>query len=98
MEVAVHEAGLEPHIKCFAHTINLATQAGLGVARVTRLLGRVRRITAFFHRSSTAAALFMSKQKLLQLPPHKLIMDVTKRWNSSLDMLVRYLEQQAAIL
>lgn len=97
MEVAVREAGLEPHIKCFAHTINLATQAGLGVARVTRLLGRVRRVTAFFHRSSTAAALFMSKQKLLQLPPHKLIMDVTTRWNSTLDMLVRYLEQQAAI-
>ncbi|XP_057197562.1 zinc finger BED domain-containing protein 4-like [Triplophysa rosa] len=39
----------------------------------------------------------MSKQKLLQLPPHKLIMDVTTRWNSTLDMLVRYLEQQAAI-
>ncbi len=97
MEVDVREAGLEPHIKCFAHTINLATQAGLGVARVTRLLGRVRQVTAFFHGSSTAAALLMSKQKLLQLPPHKVIMDVTTRWNSSLDMLVRYLEQQAAI-
>ncbi len=48
MEVDVRKAGLEPHIKCFAHMINLATQAGLGVARVTRLLGRVRRVTAFF--------------------------------------------------
>lgn len=48
MEVAVREAGLEPHIKYFAHTINLATQAGLGVPRVTRLLGRVRRVAAFF--------------------------------------------------
>lgn len=97
MDVAVREAGFEPHIKCFAHTVNLATQAGLCVARVARLLGRVRRVTAFFHRSLTAAALLTSKQKLLELPPHKLIMDVTTRWNSTLDMLVRYLEQQAAI-
>jgi len=97
MDVAVREAGLEPHIKCFAHTINLATQAGLGVARVSRLLGRVRRVAAFFHRSSTATAVLASKQKLLQLPLHKLIMDVTTRWNSTLDMLDRYLEQQAAI-
>ncbi|XP_054623684.1 E3 SUMO-protein ligase ZBED1-like [Dunckerocampus dactyliophorus] len=97
MEAAVREAGLEPHIKCFAHTINLATQAGLGVPRVTRLLGRVRRVAAFFHRSSTATAVFMSKQLQLQLPSHKLIMDVTTRWISTLEMLARYLEQQAAI-
>ena len=97
MDVAAREAGLKPHIKCFAHTINLATQAGLGVPRVARLLGRVRLVAAFFHRSSTATAVLMSKQKQLQLPSHKLIMDVTTRWNSTLDMLARYLEQQAAI-
>ncbi|KAE8279169.1 Zinc finger BED domain-containing protein 4 [Larimichthys crocea] len=97
MDVAVREAGLELHIKCFAHTINLATQAGLRVVRISRLLGRVRRVAAFFHRSTTAAAVLTSKQKQLQLPPHKLIMDVITRWNSSLDMLERYLEQQEAI-
>lgn len=97
MDVAVREARLKPHIKCFAHTINLATQAGLGVPRVARLLGRVRRVAAFFHRSSTATAVLISKQKQLNLPSHKLIMDVTTRWNSTLDMLARYLEQQAAI-
>lgn len=31
------------------------------------------------------------------MPPHKLIMDVTTWWNSTLDMLVHYLEQQAAV-
>ncbi|XP_060792575.1 zinc finger BED domain-containing protein 4-like [Neoarius graeffei] len=97
MDVAAREARLEPHIKCFAHTITLATQAGLSVARVARLLGRVRRVAAFFHRSTTATIVLMSKQKLLQLPPHKLIMDVTTRWNSTVDMLDCYLEQQAAI-
>ncbi|KAI4823633.1 hypothetical protein KUCAC02_012211, partial [Chaenocephalus aceratus] len=34
---------------------------------------------------------------MLNLPAHKLIMDVATRWNSSLDMLERYLEQQQAI-
>ncbi len=42
MDVAVCEAGFEAHIKCFTHTINLATRAGFGVARVARLLGRVQ--------------------------------------------------------
>ncbi len=28
MDIAVREAGLVPHIKCFAHMLNLATQSG----------------------------------------------------------------------
>ncbi|XP_040192700.1 E3 SUMO-protein ligase ZBED1-like [Rana temporaria] len=34
---------------------------------------------------------------MLKLPKHKLINDVPTRWNSTYDMLERYLEQQAAI-
>ncbi|KAK7879204.1 hypothetical protein WMY93_034015 [Mugilogobius chulae] len=37
------------------------------------------------------------KQEMLELPVHKLIHDVVTRWNSSYDMLERYVEQQAAI-
>lgn len=100
MDVAVREAGLAPHIKCFAHTLNLATQAGLSVPRVARLLGRIRRIVNFFHRSPTATAVLATKQKLLLGPDineHKLIVDVSTRWNSSLDMLERYLDLQPAV-
>lgn len=100
MDVAVREAGLAPHIKCFAHTLNLATQAGLSVPRVTRLLGRVRRVVAFFHRSPTATSVLASKQKALLNKcgnEHKPIMDVATRWNSSLDMIERHLEQQPAV-
>ncbi|XP_073332449.1 E3 SUMO-protein ligase ZBED1-like [Pagrus major] len=100
MDVAVREAGLAPHIKCFAHTLNLATQAGLSVPRISRLLGRIRRIVNFFHRSPTATAVLAAKQKLLLGPDineHKLIVDVTTRWNSSLDMLQRYLDLQPAV-
>lgn len=85
------------HVGCFAHTINLASQKGLRVSQMDRLLGRVRRIVSFFHRSTSAAAVLRAKQALLSIPSHKLVNDVPTRWNSSYDMLERYLEQQTAI-
>lgn len=84
--------GVYPHIRCFAHTLNLATQRGIHVGQMDRIPGRVRRIVIFFHRSSTASGIFSSQQQLLELPAHKLIMDVSTRWNSTYDMVARYVE------
>ncbi|XP_076742690.1 E3 SUMO-protein ligase ZBED1-like [Maylandia zebra] len=85
------------HIGCFAHTLNLASQAGLKVPAVAQLLGRVRRIASFFHRSTVASRKLKEKQKILNLPAHKLVTDGVTRWNSTLEMLERFLEQQPAI-
>ena len=91
-------AGFEPHIGCVAHTINLGTQRGLQVKQLETLLGRIRRVVTYFHKSSTATTILKSKQAILEIPQHKLIMDVSTRWNSTYDMLNCFLEQQPVII
>ncbi|CAI5689139.1 unnamed protein product [Oreochromis niloticus] len=94
---AVIAAGLGPQIGCFAHTVNIAAQEGIAVQKVSHLLAKMRRIVSFFHRSTTRCNVLKKKQQLLQLSEKKLIQDVPTRWNSSHDMMERYLEQQAAV-
>ena len=90
--------GCQFHVGCFAHTINLAAQKSLKVKRVSHVLAKVRRIVAFFHKSTVAAALLKSKAEVLSLPQHKLIIDVCTRWNSAYDMSSRFLEMQCAVV
>ncbi|XP_060768023.1 E3 SUMO-protein ligase ZBED1-like [Neoarius graeffei] len=94
---AVGEAGLGPHIACFAHTLNLAAKKALEIKQVLHVLAKMRSTVAFFHRSTTAAYILERKQEMLGLPKHCLINDVATRWNSSFEMVERYLEQQAAV-
>ena len=98
MLLAVRFAGLGPHIPCFAHTINLATQRGLQVRSLDRLLGRIRRIVKYFHHSPKATSILSSKINLLEIPgPQKLVIDCPTRWNSTFDMLQRYLKLEPAV-
>ena len=96
MIVAAEEYGAI-HIGCLAHTLNLACGKALHITSVANLLAKMRRIVSYFHRSCLATTALKEKQTLLQLPKHKLIKDVSTRWNSALDMVSRYLEQQPAI-
>ncbi|XP_040278276.1 E3 SUMO-protein ligase ZBED1-like [Bufo bufo] len=95
--IVAAQVGKFPHVKCFTHTLNLASQRALKVATLSRLLGRVRRISTFFHRSTRASHCLKEKQKCLGLKNHKLITDVATRWNSAYDMVERFLEQQPAV-
>ncbi|XP_078017548.1 E3 SUMO-protein ligase ZBED1-like [Epinephelus lanceolatus] len=85
------------HITCFAHTLNLAAQKALKLPTVARLLGRIRRITGFFHRSTVAADALKASQNEKGISDHSLITDVTTRWNSAHDMVERFLEQLPAV-
>lgn len=99
MLVAGREAGLSPHIGCFAHTLNLASQKAFNVDDADTLLSKVRKMVGFLHRNIRAAEILREKQKLLELGPKTktLIQDVKTRWNSSLDMLERFVELEPAV-
>ena len=99
----VAESGLDPHLGCFAHHLNLAAQKSLESTGLSKVLARVRRIVTYFHRSNLAAHALKQKQVQLQMSPSlskskMLIMDCKTRWNSTLDMLERYIELEMAVL
>uniref|UniRef100_A0A8B9H2A4 BED-type domain-containing protein n=1 Tax=Astyanax mexicanus TaxID=7994 RepID=A0A8B9H2A4_ASTMX len=96
MNIAAKRADMT-HIRCFAHSLNLASQKAPKLPKVERLLSRIRLVTTFFRRSTIASHQLKQKQDLLQLPKHRLITDVVTRWNSSYDMIERFLEQQPEI-
>ncbi|XP_067648865.1 E3 SUMO-protein ligase ZBED1-like [Haliotis asinina] len=100
MGVAAEVADMSPHIYCFAHTFNLATQRGMKLSKVSSLLSRVRKVVRFLHRSTVAFAHLKTNQPRLDLPKTKLKMDLVTRWNSTYDMLgdVRNVEQLVEIL
>ena len=52
---------------------------------------------AHLHKSAQAKAHLTDKQENLGVKAHSLIMDVKTRWNSTLGMIERYVEQHPAI-
>jgi hypothetical protein len=81
-----------------AHTLNLASNKALSDSSFSKILGKVRAVVSFFHKSNIASELLKVKQKGLNLPEHRLIIDCKTRWNSTYCMLERFLEQRPGIL
>ena len=85
------------HFPCIAHTLQLAIQKGLDLTRVQRVLGRCKKLVSHFKKSTKETYKLREKQSMLKLPKHALIQDCVTRWGSTLSMLERLMEQQAAI-
>ena len=93
---AIGLLGIE-HFPCVAHTLQLSIKNGLTVSRVQRVLGPCKKLVEHFKKSTKETYKLREKQEMLKLPQHKLIQDCVTRWGSTLGMLERLMEQQAAI-
>lgn len=97
MVKAMTDASL-PHLGCFAHTLQLVVHDGVLTQRaVVDMLATSRRIVSHFRRSCLAYDSLRNIQANLGLPQHRLVQDEPTRWNSTLHMLQRVLEQKMAL-
>ncbi|KAK0148940.1 hypothetical protein N1851_010624 [Merluccius polli] len=76
----VPASALDGRLLCsITHRTSLPGNRALKLYLVSRLLGRIRRITGFFHHSAIAIHALQEKQRLLELPPQKLKNNVAIR-------------------
>ncbi|XP_053307096.1 uncharacterized protein LOC128469301 [Spea bombifrons] len=87
-------------LRCAAHILHLVVKAAFptdGQCRLSKLVEKCRKIAGHFHRSVKATKQLREEQEKASLPEHHLLQDVVTRWNSTLEMMERILEQQQAL-
>ena len=84
-------------VGCFAHTLQLCIKPGLEINSVSKMVSRARKLVGHFKHSTTLTAEMEKRQEKLEVKQHKLISDVTTRWNSTYLMLDRLCEQRRVI-
>ncbi|XP_060786487.1 zinc finger BED domain-containing protein 4-like [Neoarius graeffei] len=87
-----------PDLSCTAHQLQLVIHDGLACQRaVIDTIAMVKTCVTHFQHSVLAKDHLQKIQKELGLPEHQLIQAVPTRWNSTLHMLQRALEQKRAL-
>lgn len=85
-------------LSCFLHTCQLVVLDAIFEQRIMKdIIANCRQITGHFNHSPSAYAKLEALQTQHNLPKHKLIQDVSTRWNSTYLMLERIFEQKTAI-
>lgn len=87
------------HIPCLAHTFQLVIKDALEKStQVITLISSCRRIVGHFKHSTKAMKILKKAQEETNTKEHNLIQDEPTRWNSTLLMLQRLLEQKKALV
>ncbi|XP_049333290.1 E3 SUMO-protein ligase ZBED1-like [Astyanax mexicanus] len=81
-------------VHCAGHTLQLIVNNALKHPQISKALGASRCLVEHFKRSELASSKLKAKQKQMGTPEHKLVQDISTRWNSTYYMMNRLLEQR----
>ena len=86
-----------PHFGCFAHTLNLCVKKGINIPEISRVVGKCRKLVAFFKQSDLKTTKLIQAEKVLDLKELALQQDVETRWNSTVYMMRRITQVYPAV-
>lgn len=81
-------------IRCAGHTLQLVVNNALKQPQISKAVGAARCLVEHFKKSELASTALKNKQNQMGAPEHKLVQDVSTRWNSTYYMVSRLLEQR----
>jgi hypothetical protein len=87
------------HFGCYAHKLNLIVQDALKIQTVCQTINKVQKTVGHFKRSSIAKERLLKYQNTAQeiAQPKSLLLSVPTRWNSTYNMLNRFILLQEAV-
>ncbi|XP_069389205.1 E3 SUMO-protein ligase ZBED1-like [Paralichthys olivaceus] len=81
-------------VRCAGHILQLIVNSALKEPSINKATGAARSLVEHFRRSELANSKLKKKQQQINTAEHKLILDVSTRWNSTYYMVERLLEQR----
>ncbi|XP_045483055.1 zinc finger BED domain-containing protein 4-like [Harmonia axyridis] len=96
IQKAIQDIGWK-HIGCLAHTINLLVKDALKNEDIQKTIDKVREIVNHFDRSDILCEKLLKYQENVGKTPLELLLEVPNRWNSTFDMLQRFIILEEAV-